>query len=78
MPTGSAAATAAVGGERGLDNGTRAAHTLGVMKKKGEIGQSPDSYSPPSFRGALFMLIITAVGIALMWYAYASMVAEGG
>ena len=33
---------------------------------------SPDSYTPPSYRGALFMLVLILVGVALVWLAYSA------
>ena len=49
------------------------------MKKpeEEEFGASPDAYKPASWRGALLMFIVAAVGIALVWYAWASSVRPG-
>lgn len=31
---------------------------------------SPDHYTPPSYRGAIIMLVVSLVGIVLVWLAY--------
>jgi hypothetical protein len=31
---------------------------------------SPDHYTPPSFRGAILMLVVALTGIVLAWLAY--------
>ena len=49
-----------------------------MSKKKDEVlGRSPDAYTPPPFRGVLITLIVAAIGIVLVWWAYVSVVAEG-
>jgi hypothetical protein len=46
--------------------------TARMAKKKDEIGQSPGSYSPPSWRGTLVMLGVIVVLLALVGYAFLS------
>jgi hypothetical protein len=31
---------------------------------------SPDPYTPPSYRGAIVMLIVIIIGIAFVWWAF--------
>ena len=33
---------------------------------------SPDSYTPPSYRGALFMLVLIIAGVVFVWLAYSA------
>lgn len=33
---------------------------------------SPDPYTPPSYRGAMFMLVLILVGVVLVWLAYSA------
>lgn len=33
---------------------------------------SPDPYTPPSYRGAIFMLVLSLVGVVLVWLAYSA------
>jgi hypothetical protein len=44
--------------------------------KEEEFGSSPGAYKPASYRGVLLMFIVSVIGIALVWWAYASVVAE--
>jgi hypothetical protein len=46
--------------------------------KEVELGSSPGAYKPPTYRGVLLMFIVALIGIALVWLAYASVVAEPG
>lgn len=36
-----------------------------------EFGQSPDPYSPPSYRGVLLALVLIIGAVALLWYPFA-------
>jgi len=38
---------------------------------------SPDSYTPPSFRGAAFMLVLILAGVVLAWLAYSAALNTG-
>lgn len=31
---------------------------------------SPDPYTPPSYRGAILMLVMIVLGIAFVWWAF--------
>ena len=33
---------------------------------------SPDHYTPSSYRGAILMLVLSLVGIVLLWLAYSA------
>jgi hypothetical protein len=33
---------------------------------------SPDPYTPPSYRGALFMLVLSLAGVVFVWLAYSA------
>ena len=33
---------------------------------------SPDPYTPPSYRGALVMLVVIVLGVAFAWLAYSN------
>lgn len=39
-------------------------------------GTSPDPYTPPSWRGTLFMLLLIAVVLGLIAWAFLSIIAE--
>jgi hypothetical protein len=39
-------------------------------KPKTYAPTSPDSFTPPSYRGAFLMLIVSLVVIVLLWLAY--------
>ena len=45
-----------------LDSRLRAAHTLPMT--------SPDPYTPPSYRGAILMVVVIVLGIAFLWWAF--------
>lgn len=47
-----------------LDRATSAAHTSRMT--------SPDPYTPPSYRGALLMLVLSLVGVVFVWLAYSA------
>ena len=33
---------------------------------------SPDHYTPPSYRGAILMLVLSLAGIVFVWLAYSA------
>ncbi len=33
---------------------------------------SPDPYTPPSYRGALLMLVLSLAGVVFVWLAYSA------
>jgi len=39
-------------------------------------GKPPDPYTPPSWRGTLFMLLVIAVVLGLIAYAFLSIIAQ--
>ena len=47
-----------------LDSRLRAAHTLPMT--------SPDPYTPPSYRGAILMVVVIVLGIAFLWLAFSN------
>lgn len=41
-------------------------------------GLSPDPYTPPSYRGVLFMLLVIVVVLGLIAYAFVSIMSQPG
>lgn len=54
-----------------LDAEASRTYTGPVKRKLEEFGQSPDPYSPPSYRGVLLALVLIIGAVALLWYAFA-------
>ena len=47
-----------------LDTAASPAHTSPMS--------SPDHYTPPSYRGAILMLVLSVAGIVIVWLAYSA------
>ena len=47
-----------------LDSRLRAAHTLPMT--------SPDPYTPPSYRGAILMVVVIVLALAFLWLAFSN------
>ncbi len=50
--------------------GTRTVMALVRRRRSRDWGTSPDAYTPPTYRGAILMLVVSLVAIVAVWLAY--------